>query len=983
MGSPRRKKLQGPWALRYEVLQALGSGGAGDVYLAKDAERGGEWVALKLLDRKRLRESAIADSLRNEFTSLTRLSHPHLAKVWDFGSSREEMYLSTEYVEGSDLISACRNADLNTVLRRIVELLRGLDYLHRRGVLHLDLKPDNILVAKPKVGAGGVKVIDFGLAQWTLKNPEIATEFSGSPPYSAPELMLTGHTTPASDLYAVGMMFYQLFSAGLPFASEDPLQRMQEQLYGSLPPPRQLNPALPEAFGSLMQRLIERDPQKRPASAGELLGEINAALGENYSLRSAVAPAQILEESDRLFFPECLETLLAASQDQANAKMLLLGRAGGGKSRLLRHLKERLQLSGGQPAFFSDLALLDPELRPEKINDPLLIDLKEVNPEEWKALRAFASSSPTPLFVSLEKDPGAAPEFQRLEIPALDAQRLQKFLSEEIRGFPANLAESLAKESSESLLQLEDLLQELRERHAIAWTDEGWRWNELQSEKDFSKLTENSHQRWEDRLGRAQNLLAYFPSGLNADSLAGMLGLEAGTLSPRLERWRQQGRLRSISEGSISLYLGNEVPTETNRDASEGWEAIRQELSLLYQAGAFESGSRVALAFAEQNPSAELKILGARHLAASGRSEVALSLLPTQEEVPEAMRGLFHEVRGRALASLGRLEEALPTLIEAENAYRAAGDSSGLSRIFNQRGWLKKKRGDAEAALGFYAQSVELAAAAQDDYAQGLALLNAGGVHHDRGELETALDFYSRSQVLAERSGHPLLLLKLANNRTNIYYTLGRAAEAESSCYDMLRVAIEGAFAEEQAAALNFLSLLAGQRGESEAQLLYLNQAIALLDQRPGSGLTPQLYFNRGYLHWDDGRYTPAQLDAEAALKAAEESANSFIAAWAGLLIAKVLRDRPKPDLSAAQAALERAASEMRRLELGHLLWEAEYDLGLLAKRRGDLDSARKHFEIARDELRGLLDEIPESRRQSYLRDRKLEKIEEELNRQS
>ncbi|HKX12086.1 MAG TPA: hypothetical protein VJP40_02950, partial [bacterium] len=249
--------------------------------------------------------------------------------------------------------------------------------------------------------------------------------------------------------------------------------------------------------------------------------------------------------------------------------------------------------------------------------------------------------------------------------------------------------------------------------------------------------------------------------------------------------------------------------------------------------------------------------------------------------------------------------------------------------------------------------------------------------------LEIALGHFTQAQASADSSKHPLLRLKLANSRTNLYYTLGRAAEAERTCFEMLRFAIEGSFPEEQAAALNFLSLLAGQRGDTEAQGLYLDQAIALLENRPGSGLRPQLYFNRGYLHWDKGRHTAAQIDAEAALKAAEERANGFIGAWAGLLIAKVLRDRPKPDLEAAQAHLERASAEIRRLDLGHLLWEAEFDLGLLAKRREDKAAARRHLEAAREELQALLKEIPESRRQSYLRDRKLEKIEEELNRLS
>ena len=968
MAATRRKKLQGPWAERYEILQPLGRGGAGDVYLAKDSRRGGKPIALKLLDRKRLRDSAVADSLRNEFSSLTRLSHPHLAKVWDFGASAEEMYLSTEYIEGQDLLAACRSADLNTVFRRIVELLRGLDYLHRRGVLHLDLKPANILVAHPKEGQSGVKLIDFGLAQWTLKNPAGSAEFSGSPPYSAPELLLGGAPTPASDLYAIGMIFYRLFSAGLPFKSEDPLQQMQEQLYGSLAEPRQLNPALPENFAGLMHRLIEREPAKRPASTAELLSELNSILGENFSLRPAVAPAQILAESDRLFFPEILESLVEAA-GRPGSKTLLLGSTGSGKSRLLRHLKEKLQLAGGQPAFFDSAAALAGKSGKGNSTEPILLDLAEPCP---------AVETSSPLLVALGEEPASWPGFQTLRLPPLDAARLRNFLSGEIRDFPEAMVETLAAEGATSPRALEELLQELRERHALIWTEDGWRWNELHSGEGFHDLTGSSRRRWEERWARVQNLLAFFPGGLSADSLAGMMGLEPGTLEPRLEGWKAEGRLRAAAEGPVPLYFAKEN-RPIDQASAEGWEAMSGELEALYRKGDFEAGSRIASAVGEKNPSAEWRILGARHLAAAGRSVEALSLLPNEAEAPPPLRGLFHEIRARSLASLGRLDEGSAALEEADRAYRSAGDSSGLSRIFNQRGWYQKKRGDPEGALGLYAQAAELAETARDDYAQGLALLNIGGTHLDRGELEDALGLYRQAQPLAERSGHPLLRLKLANGLTNLYYTLGRAAEAQASSFEMLRAAIEGSFPEEQAAALNFLSLLAGQRGETEAQGQYLDQAIRLLESRPGSGLRPQLYFNRGYLHWDGGRHTAAQLDAEAALKAAQESSNSFIAAWAGLLIAKVLRDRPKPDLAAAQEHLERAAAEMRRLELGHLLWEAEFDLGLLAKRREDRPTARRHFEAAREALRGLLEEIPESRRQSYLRDRKLEKIEEEL----
>ena len=983
--SRRSPTPSGPFAGRYELLRQLGRGGGGTVFLARDLRRGGPEIALKILDLRKSKDPALAAAMQNEFAALALLRHRNLARVYDFGVTREEMYFSSEYIAGEDLLSAARDADLNTVFHLVVELLRALDYLHRRGVLHLDLKPENVLVAKPEGGERSVKLIDFGLAEWKRRGVSGPGEFSGTPPYAAPELLMEQSPVPASDIYALGMLFHRLFAKEFPFPSQDPMAMMQAQVSGPPRRARDLNPALPEAFADLLFKMVAKDARDRFASIPELLAAINAALEENFSLRGATAPAEILEESDHFFRRKLLERLAAELQSPSPLRLAIVGGPGLGKSRLLRRLKELLQLARRHPMYFADAETLSAAAAPPlAVDQAVLVDGAGATAPLPPETLAWLVSSPGPVLLAAES-PEAVPAGFRLEtLDPLSETELAEFLQDEIQGLPLPAStRALSAQSSGRADRLEALLQALREEGLLQWGEAGWRWADAEAAVP-PDLLERQARRWEERRSQLIEILRLAPLGLGAETLAGLLGISPAALRPRLRDWCEVGRLLRREGPGETLYAVPAIGEKAAAHAAPDWQGLRSDLERHYARGEFAIGAQIA-AFLEQGHPDHgaippfVRVLAARHYAAAGRNEAALALLPQAPPAASDEAGLYWEVRARAQLSLGDLEAARRSLEAAQEAYETAAAPSGLSRVHNLRGLAENRLGRREAAVASFERAIEAAHSADDPYAQGLAEMNLGNAHHDEGRLEAARGYYERALSSAKAAGHPLLQLKLQQNRVNLLYTMGRAAEAEAGAFELLRQALRGNFPGEQAAALNFLSLFAGQRGDPEAQRRYLDQAIALLEARGAPPLLPQLYFNRAYLNWDAKKFPAAQLDAEAALAMAERLTNPFLGAWSRLLLGKILRDRAKPDLAAARIQLEAARRLMEEQQLRHLLWEADFDLGLLEKRRGDPPAAKARFAAAQASLAALLPQLPEGQRQSYLRDRKLEKILEAM----
>ncbi|MBI4366024.1 MAG: serine/threonine protein kinase, partial [Deltaproteobacteria bacterium] len=204
---------------RYRIERTLGSGGFGEVYLAADTAANDRAVAVKTL-RLAIDDPGLltfaTTTFRQEFATLTRLSHPHICRVFDYGidPATQECYFSAEYVDGKDIWAWATAADTAAVEALFVQTLRAVGYLHSHGILHGDIKPANCLVTLAN-GAPFLKLVDFGLSQAIGTTRAIPT---GTLKFMAPEQLLREFPAdPRTDLYAAGLLFYQLFARTYPF----------------------------------------------------------------------------------------------------------------------------------------------------------------------------------------------------------------------------------------------------------------------------------------------------------------------------------------------------------------------------------------------------------------------------------------------------------------------------------------------------------------------------------------------------------------------------------------------------------------------------------------------------------------------------------------------------------------------------------------------------------------------------------------------
>ncbi len=265
------------WDGRYRVERTLGEGGMGQVMLARDILSAERPVAIKLL-LPEYREST-SDFMR-EYAVQRRLDHPAIPKVYDFGfgehAGREVPYFAMDYVRGIPMSNALMQMrDPNVAYAWILQVLRGLDHLHRAGFLHRDLKPSNVLVAFDGNHEDSAHLIDFGIAIAFDETPEEL--FIGTPEYSAPELMSGAPFDVRQDLYAIGLLVYEVVSGRRPWLGEDPTDLYNKRMYQGYEALTADMCSRPLA--QLVDALLRPQADARPASAAEVIERFVAATG--------------------------------------------------------------------------------------------------------------------------------------------------------------------------------------------------------------------------------------------------------------------------------------------------------------------------------------------------------------------------------------------------------------------------------------------------------------------------------------------------------------------------------------------------------------------------------------------------------------------------------------------------------------------------------------------------------------------------------
>ena len=258
-------------ANRYQLQQKLGSGGMAQVYMARDLmlERP---VAIKVLKKDFSTNPSQRNQFRQEARAAANLSHPNIVTIHDFGFHKGRLYIVMEYIPGKNLKEIMKQHEAGFTVQEAIPLIiqacNGIGYAHRAGLVHCDIKPHNMLISPDQ----RLKVTDFGIARAlsSIHPEEHYDVVWGSPQYFSPEQASGKAPSPASDVYSLGVIMYEMITGKLPFEADDPIKLAKMHRDAIPTPPRQLNPSIPKSLEQILMKVLSKEPSARYRTTDQL-----------------------------------------------------------------------------------------------------------------------------------------------------------------------------------------------------------------------------------------------------------------------------------------------------------------------------------------------------------------------------------------------------------------------------------------------------------------------------------------------------------------------------------------------------------------------------------------------------------------------------------------------------------------------------------------------------------------------------------------
>ena len=282
---------------RYRIVRKLGSGGMANVYLAEDQELGRS-VAIKILDERHAGDDQFTERFRREAKNAAALSHPNIVSIYDRGEAEGTYYIAMEFLDGrslKELIITRGPAPVSIAIDYARQILAGLRFAHRHGIVHRDIKPHNVIVDSE----GRAKVTDFGIARSGTSQMTEAGSIIGTAQYLSPEQARGTRVDQTSDLYSLGVVLYELLTGAVPFTGDTPVEIAMKHLSAVPERPSVKRPEIPHDLDMVVLRALAKDPADRYQSAEEMDADLErVARGLRISPETEEAATTVLRGAD-------------------------------------------------------------------------------------------------------------------------------------------------------------------------------------------------------------------------------------------------------------------------------------------------------------------------------------------------------------------------------------------------------------------------------------------------------------------------------------------------------------------------------------------------------------------------------------------------------------------------------------------------------------------------------------------------------------
>jgi len=294
---------------RYQLEDRLGTGGMSVVYRARDLtlER---FVAIKILRENFSDDPDFRQRFHQEAKAAANLTHPNIVTIHDFGLDTNRLFIVMEYVPGLHLKAILQRRGRFSVpeaIQLMVQSCAGVGYAHRAGLVHCDIKPQNLLITPDR----RLKVTDFGIARALASiQPEEKSDIVwGSPQYFSPEQASGGPPSPASDVYSLGVILYEMLTGRLPFIADSPVELARMHRDDPPPDPRSFNPTISPALAQILLKVLSKEPSARYRTADQLGRVLISFSGENSPVPELYEPDDPLQQAS----PVVAQTIPAAT----------------------------------------------------------------------------------------------------------------------------------------------------------------------------------------------------------------------------------------------------------------------------------------------------------------------------------------------------------------------------------------------------------------------------------------------------------------------------------------------------------------------------------------------------------------------------------------------------------------------------------------------------------------------------------------------